>query len=156
MRNRLRSLWLFARLPFFRKRLLAEAVWFLIRVRPLTKGDISAWKALAGEYNTETDEEITPEIRTKARQVGWAVVIASRNLPGEFACLPQALAAQIMLKRRGIPATLYLGAAFKPTKDALKAHAWTRAGNVIVTGAPQHLEYRVVASFSPTLKSDLP
>lgn len=122
-----------------------------MRVRPLTQGDLDDWKALAGEFNTETGEEITPEMRTKARQIGWAVIIASRNLPGEYACLPQALAAQLMLKKRGIPTTLYLGAAFNPTKDGLRAHAWTRAGTEIVTGAPQHLEYRVVASF----KSDV-
>jgi len=155
MRNRLRKIWLFVRMPLFRKLLLVESMWLLFRVRPLTQGDLDAWKSLAGEYNTETGEEITPEMRTKARQISWAVAIASRNLPGEYACLPQALAAQIMLKRRGIPTTLYLGAAFKPSKDALKAHAWIRAGNVIVTGAPQHLDYRVVASFSPLPKSDV-
>ena len=50
-------------------------------------------------------------------------------------CLPQAMVAHAMLKRRGIDSVLHLGA--RRTDEApIDAHAWLDAAGVEVTGYP--------------------
>jgi hypothetical protein len=40
----------------------------------------------------------------------WAVTRAARYVPFKAACLPQAMAARVMLKRRGVASVLHFGA----------------------------------------------
>lgn len=68
------------------------------------------------------------------RLVRWAVHGISRRTPWTANCLPQALTAKRMLARRDIVSTMYVGAAFTERRDALRAHAWLRSGDVAVTG----------------------
>jgi hypothetical protein len=42
-----------------------------------------------------------------AEEVGWAVTRAVRHVPFNAVCLPQAMAARIMLKRRSVENVLY-------------------------------------------------
>jgi len=79
-------------------------------------------------------------------QISWAVRTASRYTPWESKCLAQAMAAKIMLKRRRFPSTLYLGL-LKEGEKGLSAHAWLRCGDRILTGAPVHRQFKVVAAF---------
>ena len=81
-----------------------------------------------------------------ATRVGNAVSRAARFAPLPLVCLPQAMAARVMLRRRGITCLFYLGVA-RDGEAALKAHAWTRTGAKIVTGGPQHREFKPVATF---------
>jgi hypothetical protein len=78
-------------------------------------------------------------------RVGWAVGAAARALPWKPLCFPQAITAKWMLKRRGIQSTLYLGTDPKSNYDA---HAWVRAGGVIVTGGPHQGRFAIVSSFA--------
>ena len=89
----------------------------------------------------EHDETSSPQVAS----VRWAVEAAARHLPWKPVCLPQAVTAQWMLRRRSIPSTLYLGA--DPTADYY-AHAWVRAGNTIVAGGPRDERFAVVATFA--------
>lgn len=82
-----------------------------------------------------------------ARRVSWAVRRASGLTPWPSVCLLQAITAKVLLRRRGIPSTLYLGATFDESKSLL-AHAWLRCGPLYVTGGPGHEHYGVVASFA--------
>jgi Transglutaminase-like superfamily len=66
--------------------------------------------------------------------VRMAVMAAARNVPWNAACLPQAMAAKAMLKRRGCGSSLHLGAGFNG-QGQLIAHAWLVAGGTIVVGA---------------------
>lgn len=70
-----------------------------------------------------------------AEQIGWAVRSAARNLPFETVCLPQAIAARIMLARRGVASVLHFGVA-KGKKKPFDAHAWLDAAGVEVIGYP--------------------
>jgi hypothetical protein len=83
-----------------------------------------------------------------AEKLGWAVRAAARRTPWKSACLAQALACAIMLKRRGLPGMLYLGVR-RDEGDAasLLAHAWLRLGARILTGAGGHSQYTIVARF---------
>ena len=66
--------------------------------------------------------------------VSWAVETARTKQWIRVVCLPSALAAQSMLRRRGIASRLCLGVAREG--DALITHAWVEIGaNIIVGGA---------------------
>ena len=70
-----------------------------------------------------------------AERIGWAVRAAARHLPFEIVCLPQAMAAHLMLRRRGVASVLHFGVA-KGTTKPFDAHAWLDAAGVEVTGYP--------------------
>jgi hypothetical protein len=82
-----------------------------------------------------------------ARHVHWAVSIISGHTFWHNSCLVQAIAAQLMLKRRRVPSTLYLGMTKNETRE-LTAHAWVRSGQVILAGAPAHQRFTVVSAFA--------
>jgi hypothetical protein len=56
----------------------------------------------------------------------------------------------LMLRRRRLPGTLYLGVAKPAANDVRKidAHAWVRCGPDLLTGAAGHERFAVVASFA--------
>ena len=78
-------------------------------------------------------------------KVGWAVTRAARYIPFRAVCLPQAVAAKAMLKRRGIASVMHFGVAKTP--EELKAHAWLDAGRIEVTGYPVEARFVEVARF---------
>jgi hypothetical protein len=108
------------------------------------------WLAASlGKHRSEADAQISASDVTLARKVGQAVCSAASYTPWKSVCLPQAVAAQWMLKRRHIVGTVYLGVAKDETKpEKLAAHAWLCCGNMILTGAEGHRKFTVVATFS--------
>jgi hypothetical protein len=81
-----------------------------------------------------------------AAEVGWAVTRSARYVPFKAVCLPQAMAARVMLKRRGVRSVLHLGAA-RGTEMPLDAHAWVDAAGVEVTGYPVAEGFAEIACF---------
>jgi len=81
-----------------------------------------------------------------AERIGWAVTRAARYVPFRAVCLPQAMAARIMLRRRGIRSVLHFGAA-KRGREPFETHAWLDAAGVEVTGYPVAMESVEIASF---------
>ncbi|MXO90811.1 lasso peptide biosynthesis B2 protein [Pontixanthobacter aquaemixtae] len=77
-----------------------------------------------------------------ARLVMRAIKQAGRNVPVEFVCLPQALAARSMLTRRGLPSELFIGTKLAAEEDR-EFHAWLKSGEVVVTGHCDEAEYAV-------------
>jgi transglutaminase superfamily protein len=69
---------------------------------------------------------------TVAHDVAWAVRCVSRAVPGAT-CLTQALAAQLLLSRRGVESRLRIGVARTPA-GRLRAHAWLESDGVVVLG----------------------
>jgi hypothetical protein len=76
-----------------------------------------------------------PEQARTAAQVSWAVVGAARHVPFRAVCLPQAMAAHAMLRRRGIACAVHFGAQ-RGKEKPIDAHAWVDAAGVKVTGYP--------------------
>ncbi len=142
----IRPLTRFIRLPAPERRDLAEAILLctvagvLVRLLPFRRLAPRLGRHMA--VSSEAEEE---EHRTPVARVGWAISVAAQHLPWRPVCLPQAITAQWMLRRRGIPSTLYLGADPAQSYDA---HAWVRAGATIVTGGPREDRYAVVSSFA--------
>jgi len=100
-----------------------------------------------GRHMACSPEKIDLESRETARRIAWAVNTAGRHLPWECRCLAQAVTGKWMLRRRGIPATLYLGLAKDDAKQ-LNAHAWLRSGDVILTGREEINRFTVISTFA--------
>jgi hypothetical protein len=75
-----------------------------------------------------------PNARRTARRIGWAVRATAAFMPFRAACLQQAVAAQAMLRRRGITGVVHLG--MDRRGDRREAHAWLEAAGVRMTGYP--------------------
>jgi hypothetical protein len=81
-----------------------------------------------------------------AERLAWALAAAARRLPSPFrACLPQALAAEALLRRHNVPAELIIGVrrcpAYPPPSSSIvfhrpsfEAHAWVESGERVVVG----------------------
>lgn len=89
-----------------------------------------------------------PSQEAVIQQVAWALQVVSRRTPWQSNCLAQALAGQVILRRRQIAGTLYLGVS-KEARNPLAAHAWLRSHELIVTGGNHLDRYSVIATFSP-------
>ncbi|OPJ62714.1 lasso peptide biosynthesis B2 protein [Clostridium oryzae] len=100
-----------------------------------------------GKYKQETSTEISEVHKEVIYRVGWAVSEMSYRTPWQSKCLVKALTAQLMLARRKISSTLYLGLA-KSEDNKLLAHAWLRSGKVIITGARERGGFKEVAKFA--------
>jgi hypothetical protein len=83
----------------------------------------------------------------EAAGIGWAVETLAGYTPWPSLCLVQAIAALGMARRRGLPATLYLGVANSETGD-FSAHAWVSCGSQILTGAHGREQFTVIATFA--------
>jgi hypothetical protein len=108
------------------------------------------WLAVTlGRHMEEPGKEMNPSVVRCARMIGQAVCAAANYTPWKSVCLPQAVAAKWMLKRRRIAATLYLGVSKDGSKpQELAAHAWLRCGTLILTGRDGHRRFTVVSKFS--------
>ncbi len=87
-----------------------------------------------------------PEHAEIAATIGRIVFVTANAAPFRAVCLPQALAARVMLSRRGIASVLYFGAA-RGDDQLLEAHAWLDAAGVEVTGYPVANDFTRVACF---------
>lgn len=114
--------------------LVRLGLWVLpFRVMRAATENASAPRVSSDSKNVETVDE-----------VAWAVVAASRYVP--FAsCLTQALASQVLLRRRGYPALLHIGVA-RTEQGRVEAHAWIESdGRVVVGGENSPRRYTILA-----------
>jgi hypothetical protein len=100
--------------------------------------------ALLGEHMFETSH--VKDIPYAVAQVQQGIDRASRRLLWRAKCFDKAIAAKIMLRRRRIASTLYLGVK-KGDEKSLMAHAWLRCGDVILTGGKEKDGFVVVSYF---------
>lgn len=84
-------------------------------------------------------------------RVAWAMAAAGRFLPRAGNCLAQALAAEVVLARHGLPAMLRIGVAFAED-GGFRAHAWVEVDGTIVVGASRGLSSFVPL---PPLKEEI-
>jgi hypothetical protein len=96
---------------------------------------------------TAGKDDISGTERARFRKaVQWVTDEAAWFLPGETVCLPRAIAAQVLLRQRGIGTTLYYGAATLPERG-LTAHAWLQDGSEIVVGQHDGQDYHTLARY---------
>jgi len=93
-----------------------------------------------------------PDPATRAalvHKVRWAVAASARRSPWRALCFEQGLAAQVMLRRRGIASTLYFGAR-RDDASEVTAHVWVRDQDRDVIGCEDAPRFAVLASWPPT------
>lgn len=83
--------------------------------------------------------------REEADWVAWAIDDIGARRWMNASCLPRALAAHAMLRRRGIASRICLGVA--RTGDALAAHAWVELGDEKIVGGAEAAAFTPIAAF---------
>lgn len=129
----------FLRLPSSDRRLLISAALLLGTIR------LGLWlipfltlRRLLGKFAEPRTSTQEAEASSTDR-VLWAVTVASRYVPGANTCLTQALAAQVLLARRGGVACLRLGVARQ--EGRFQAHAWLESQGKVIFGRSEPGRY---------------
>ena len=97
------------------------------------------WRRQFGKV-TQISQTKDPARRQITRIVRQAIGRAMRNAPLDFICLPQALSARWMLKRRGLDSDLSIGVQ-RNSSGGLDVHAWLTSGGHWVTGDCEPEDY---------------
>ena len=85
-----------------------------------------------------------------ARDISWAIDRSALISPVALVCLPRALAAWAMLRRRGIAGRLHFGASCDAA-GKLTPHAWCDSPGVEITGYPEAHECMEIGFFTTTI-----
>jgi hypothetical protein len=127
------------------RKMLFEAVITLFWVKILVVLSPLRWYAnILGKERAVTPEDMyANEI---IFEIARAIVRGRKVFPWKTLCLCEAVTAKIMLNRRQIVSTLYLGVAKE--KGTLIAHAWLRCGTTYVTGKQGMERFTVVSTFA--------
>ena len=88
----------------------------------------------------------------EVRRIRWAIVVTAPRVPWRAMCFQQGLAAQFMLRRRGVPSILYYGAVPDDIRG-LSAHVWVCDGSVNVIGGEIASRFALLATFPPQGRS---
>ncbi len=119
----------FIRIPLNQKVLVAEAIVFLIASKLLLMlFPFRVCKQLFHKKKRlyrQADVQLLKDIRT-------AIERANKIAFWSNVCLVKSFAARLMLQRRGIASSIYLGVTIKNGKE-LAAHAWLISNGVYVT-----------------------
>ena len=141
----------FFALPAHERRLAVEACLCLLAVRLVLgilpfRVALRLLRAAPAEAPVEfTGGRIDP---AASREIARAIARAARHAPFRALCLQQAFAALLMLRRRGLSASVHLGLAREAGSGALAAHAWCRCGALPVTGVEAADGFVPVAVFA--------
>lgn len=121
---------------------LREAVLMLavarLAVRVLPAAPIFAWA-------NRPLRRVKRFVADEARWVAWSVEVMGAKPWMHVPCLPRALAAHAMLRRRGIASRLCLGVADQ--EGALVAHAWIEIEREAVVGGTEAARFTRLAHF---------
>ena len=82
----------------------------------------------------------------QARNIGRAVARAARRLPFNAVCLPQAVTAAVMLRRRGLAAEVRFGVAKRD--GVVSAHAWSLCGDAPVIGTENAANFVPISRYA--------
>jgi len=147
-----------SRLSGRRRRLLVEATaeLFAARLQLLPLPGLDWQKALGvrGEVAPADDprpapgsEPVAGQLDALSRDIGWAVRAAAARVPWRSVCLPQAIAAQHMLRRRSISARAVVGARRSESEKPIDLHVWVVVRGRVVVGGGGHTTFAPVVAY---------
>jgi hypothetical protein len=130
------------KLKTIRRKYIAEAAAVLaitgLAVRFLPAGSVFAWAR-------RPPRRIERFRGNEIECVCWAIETAGGTRWMKTPGLTRALAAQMMLRRRGIASRLCLGVARQ--NDVVIAHAWIEIGSEVIVGGPGARRFTKIAEF---------
>ena len=102
------------------------------------------WQEQVGIGDQKTAVPTDEAALASLGRVTSAIKRVGRNSPVEFVCLPQALAARWMLRRRDIDADLFIGThRYCKAGEPHKLHAWLKVGERWITGHCNESDYAI-------------
>jgi hypothetical protein len=126
----------------------AATLLLLIRIAFLLLPFHTIERALARWYPRRRAASSRVAPASTAQRVGAAVRAAAQRVPGTT-CLSEALAAETMLRARGVTSTRHIGVRAPAAGVPLDAHAWLEAHGAIVVGHQPDLgDYRILTKRS--------
>ena len=146
--------------PAATKLMAFEAAFELVLARLIT---LTSAKRFTSALGQQKDQPVAAnqEQQERATTIGHVVELTARAMPFRAVCLQQAIALRRMLRRRNIPATVFLGVMPGAGGDIpdsppigggelpMSAHAWVKSGDRIVNGKIAGLNrYVVLGQFS--------
>lgn len=142
-RTRTNALSRFQRLDRERRLLLVEAAVTLVTISAALRL-LPFSKAIRLGAGTVDNSRMT---RCRPDDVVWAIESMARRLPWRTVCIDKGIAAQRMLRRRGMDATLHYGIGTHAEEGDLKAHVWVTLDGAAVIGGPEAADFAEVSAF---------
>lgn len=123
-----------------------EVVAELVRARLAVR--LRSDAAVLRSLGTPARQPLPTELRGgQAAELGRRVQVAANRLPWHSSCLHKAIAAQRLLRRRGLPQEVHVS--LRPGEE-LAAHAWVTSGGTPVVGGDGDGAPRVVTLSLPS------
>jgi len=127
--------------------LLVEAVftsaWVKLSLKFFNFKQIMRW---LGGVNIETDNKEQPANLQLRRDVATALQLCNKYTFWPTECYTLALTGKLLLKRRHVASTLYIG--FMKDEGKIKGHAWLRAAETYICGYREAGGFTVHSVFS--------
>lgn len=122
----------------YRREATLALIWARIAVRVFPAARVLAWAS-------RPPHRVSRFAGTEVGWVSWAIETSGSKRWIRAKCLPRALAAQAMLRRRGIASRLCLGVARQG--EALSAHAWIELGQEAIVGGAEATRFTRLVEF---------
>lgn len=141
----------FGRFNWHERMALAEAMALIIVAAPLVRW--LPFRLLAKAISRPVTNVLPHDDRRRdlGDLVAWAIDRAAKRSPLRAMCIECGVAAQWMLRRRGIDATLFygigLGGGETTSGRGIDAHVWVMDGVTDIVGQPEPGRYAIVAQF---------
>ena len=133
---------------------LEAAVWLGLARLLVKHVPMRYWRA----WLTTADTPIATPRHALARAIARTVRSVARRWPLNAVCLPQAMAGQWMLRRRGVASRLWFGVCKAKAADGaakLEYHAWLTVGDECVLGGGALENYAVLPPFDAVPRRDM-
>lgn len=143
------------------RRLIVEAALLLsivsIGLRICSFQRLRGMLAWCGGHLDHPERPSVAPVSRVADRIGWAITAIAKDWPRSMSCLVRAVAAEAMLRRRGIASDLRFGVRNDRNKaDPFSAHAWLeRDGLVLIGGLDDLSEFHVLAEPARLSRSGL-
>ena len=110
---------------------------------------VLTWEKLMpmlGKLNEESPKEHQPQNTELIKRIKAAMIRAHSFLPLVSKCFIMAIAVRLILNRRKIKSTIYIG--FKKGNEEFQGHAWIRSADLFLAGGRERLDYKIIAFYS--------
>ena len=130
------------RMLFFEALVTSAYVRFTLSFLPFKR--VKFW---LGKTNVRPEIELTPEQIKQINKTYHTLKLCDKYALWKTECYTLALTGKILLRRRDIPSTLYIG--FKKNEGKYEGHAWLKTPNdSIISGNMDLTQFHVNAFFS--------
>ena len=123
---------------------LITSAWVKLSLKFFPFKQVMAW---LGNAQTETPITPNPASQHLRAQVKNALILCNRYALWPTECYTLALTGKLLLKRRHIASTLYIGFS-KTAQSQYKGHAWLRANDTYICGWAEAANFTTHSCFS--------